>query len=105
MGGRDASAGRAENAAASVESAPALAVENLTVEFKIRGRWWPAVRGLDFALARNETLALVGESGCGKSITALAVMGLVPKPQGRIGSGRIVLDGRDVTSLSEPELE
>src|SRR5262245_5544393 len=105
MGGRESGAGRAANAAATDRSAPALAVENLTVEFKIRGTWWPAVRALDFALARNETLALVGESGCGKSITALAVMGLVPKPQGRIGSGRIVLDGRDVTALAEPELE
>ncbi len=85
--------------------APALVVDGLTVEFRIRGTWWPAVRDLSFDLARNETLALVGESGCGKSITALSVMGLVPKPQGRVATGRIVLDGRDITDLSEPELE
>ncbi|MBM3524946.1 MAG: ABC transporter ATP-binding protein, partial [Alphaproteobacteria bacterium] len=82
-----------------------LEIEDLTVEFRVGGRWWPAVRDLSLSLARNETLALVGESGCGKSITALSVMGLVPRPQGRLASGRIRLEGRDLVELSEPELE
>ena len=84
---------------------PILCVENLTVEFRVHGRWWPAVRSLSFDVARNETLALVGESGCGKSITALSIMGLVPKPQGRIASGRIVAEGRELIGLPEPEFE
>ncbi len=86
-------------------AAPVLSVEGLTVEFRLRGRWWPAVRDLSFTIARNETLALVGESGCGKSITALSVMGLVPKPQGRVAAGRIVVDGRDIVALDEASLE
>src|SRR5256714_1595911 len=72
---------------------PALVVENLTTEFRIGGTWYPAVRGVGFALGRNETLALVGESGCGKSITALSIIGLVPKANGRVTSGRVMLDG------------
>jgi len=87
------------------DDAPVLRVEDLSVEFRVRGAWWPAVRGLSFVVARNETLALVGESGCGKSITALSVMGLVPRPQGRIGGGRILFEGRDVAAMPEAELE
>jgi oligopeptide/dipeptide ABC transporter ATP-binding protein len=82
-----------------------LRVERLRTEFRIGGNWHPAVDDVSFALAPRETLALVGESGCGKSVTALSVMGLVPAPQGRIGRGRIVLEGRDLVGLAEPELE
>jgi peptide/nickel transport system ATP-binding protein len=88
-----------------MSSVPALAVEGLTTEFRIEGRWHAAVREVSFDVARNETLALVGESGCGKSITALSVMGLVPRANGRIRSGRVVLDGRDLVGLPEPQLE
>jgi peptide/nickel transport system ATP-binding protein len=84
---------------------PVLSVQDLTVEFRVHGRWWPAVRSLSFDVARNETLALVGESGCGKSITALSIMGLVPKPQGRISSGRIIAEGRELIGLSEAAFE
>ncbi len=86
-------------------AAPALAVENLTTEFRIGGTWYPAVRNVSFTLARNETLALVGESGCGKSITALSIIGLVPKANGRVTSGRVLLDGRDLLPLGESEME
>src|SRR6185437_3141335 len=86
-------------------AAPALAVEGLTTEFRIAGRWYPAVREVSFTLARNETLALVGESGCGKSITALSIMRLVPKANGRIAAGRVLLDGRDLVPLGEAEME
>jgi oligopeptide/dipeptide ABC transporter ATP-binding protein len=82
-----------------------LSVEGLRTEFRIGGVWYPAVKDVSFALARNETLALVGESGCGKSMTALSIMGLVPAPAGRIAAGRIVLEGREITGLPEAELE
>src|SRR5579863_3112791 len=84
---------------------PALVVENLTTEFRIGGTWYPAVRGVSFALARNETLALVGESGCGKSITALSIIGLVSKANGRVSSGRVLLEGRNLLRLEEREME
>jgi peptide/nickel transport system ATP-binding protein len=84
---------------------PALAVEHLTTEFRIEGRWHAAIRDVSFAVARNETLALVGESGCGKSITALSIMGLVPKANGRIAGGRVLLDGRDLVQLDDTQME
>src|SRR5437879_71558 len=84
---------------------PALAVEGLTTEFRVEGRWYDAIRDVSFSVARNETLALVGESGCGKSITALSIMGLVPKANGRITAGRVLLDGRDLVPLDEREME
>jgi oligopeptide/dipeptide ABC transporter ATP-binding protein len=83
----------------------ALAVERLRTEFRIDGAWHAAVDDISFSIARRETLALVGESGCGKSMTALSVMGLVPRPQGRIAAGRILLDGADLVKLPEPALE
>jgi oligopeptide/dipeptide ABC transporter ATP-binding protein len=86
-------------------TAPALQLTGLRTEFRINGRWHPAVRDLSLTLARDETLALVGESGCGKSVTALSVMGLVQPPYGRVAAGRIVLDGRDLTGLPEREME
>jgi oligopeptide/dipeptide ABC transporter ATP-binding protein len=86
-------------------SSPALEIHGLRTEFKIGRAWYPAVRDLSLTLMRDETLALVGESGCGKSVTALSVMGLVQPPYGRVARGRIVLDGRDLTGLAERELE
>jgi len=84
---------------------PVLRVEDLRAEFRIRGEWYPAVDGVSFSLDRNETLALVGESGCGKSVTALSIMGLIPPKQGRVAAGRILLDGTDLRTLDEAELE
>ncbi len=86
-------------------AAAALQVDGLRTEFRIAGAWYPAVDTISFELAPRETLALVGESGCGKSITALSIMGLVPQPQGRIAAGRIVLDGRNLVGLREPDME
>jgi len=71
--------------------APILAVENLVTAFRTGGGWHPAVRDVSFVVQRNETLAIVGESGCGKSVTALSIMGLVP-PTG----GQVRLEGRDL---------
>lgn len=84
---------------------PVLSVEDLRVEFRIRAEWYPAVDGVSFTLGRNETLALVGESGCGKSVTALSIMGLVPEPQGRVSAGHILLDGTDLRTLDETKFE
>ena len=83
----------------------ALSVQSLRTEFRVRGAWHAAVDGVSFDLGANETLALVGESGCGKSITALSVMGLVPKPQGRIAGGSVKLGPEELVGLSETALE
>ncbi|MEO8715355.1 MAG: ABC transporter ATP-binding protein [Acetobacteraceae bacterium] len=84
---------------------PVLRVEGLRTEFSIGGVWRAAVDDVSLDIERQETLALVGESGCGKSLTALSVMGLVPAPAGRIGAGRITLDGIVLTGLAEARLE
>ncbi len=84
---------------------PALEIDGLRTEFRIGGRWHAAVRNLSLRLAPQETLALVGESGCGKSVTALSVMGLVQPPFGRVAAGRILLEGEDLAPLSEAQLE
>src|SRR5438067_1015708 len=88
-----------------MQSANVLTVEQLRTEFRLGGAWHAAVDSVSFALAARETLALVGESGCGKSVTALSIMGLVPRPQGRIAEGRIVLEGRNLVGLRERQME
>ena len=82
-----------------------LDVQNLRTEFRIDGAWRPAIDGLSLTLHAGETLALVGESGCGKSMTALSIMGLIPKPAGRIGAGQILLDGEDLVPAPETRME
>jgi peptide/nickel transport system ATP-binding protein len=81
--------------------APIIAVDNLVTEFRTGGGWHAAVRGISFAVQRNETLAIVGESGCGKSVTALSIMGLVPPASGRVASGQIRFGDRDLVGLDE----
>ena len=88
----------------TTEAAPLLEVRNLHVEFSTHLGAVRAVRGVDFTVARGETVGVVGESGCGKSVTALAIMRLVSRPAGRISAGHIWLhDERgkatDVTTL------
>ena len=80
---------------------PLLVVDDLRTVFDLRQGEVRAVDGVSFALKPHETLAIVGESGCGKSITALSLMRLVPDPPGRIASGRVVLEGRDLLALDE----
>jgi oligopeptide/dipeptide ABC transporter ATP-binding protein len=85
-------------------SAPLLSVENLVLTFPAETGRIAVVNHVNLTIARGETLALVGESGCGKSVTALAIMRLLPKP-GRIeASSRIQFDGRNLTELSVPEM-
>jgi peptide/nickel transport system ATP-binding protein len=83
---------------------PLLAVEDLHVEFATSAGVVRAVEGLTLAVRRGEVAALVGESGCGKSVSALAIMGLLAKPAGRVVRGRVVFDGRDLLSLSAAEM-
>ena len=89
---------------AAAPSPPLLSVEGLTTEFWIGGGWHAAVRGVSFEVARNETLAIVGESGCGKSITVMSLMRLLPETGCRSGADRLTLDGRSLTGLSEEEM-
>ena len=85
-------------------SAPLLTVEGLSISFPDGRRDIRVVDRVGFSISTGETLALVGESGCGKSMTALAIMRLVPKP-GHIEPGsRIQFEGRDILSLSVPEM-
>ena len=79
---------------------PVLAVTNLTVRFERDAGALDIVRGVSFDLNRGGTVCLVGESGCGKTMTALALLRLTP-PGSRIASGRVVLEGRDLTALPE----
>ncbi|MEM9105341.1 MAG: ABC transporter ATP-binding protein [Pseudomonadota bacterium] len=80
---------------------PLLEVSDLQVEFKTRRGIARVLDGINFSLGAGETLGIVGESGCGKSITALSIMGLVPQPPGRIGGGTIMLRGEDLLSVDE----
>ena len=83
---------------------PVLAVEDLAVEFRTDDGVVRAVDGVSFALRRGEVLGIVGESGCGKSVTNLSVLGLLPKPQGRIARGSVRFDGRELVGMPEREL-
>lgn len=78
-----------------------LDVENLTVEFKSSGTTMKAVNGVNLQLNKKETLGIVGESGSGKSVTATALMRLIPAPPGKITDGKIYFNGRDLMQLSE----
>jgi len=100
------SLGRAARSAVRGEhtTAPILAVENLVTTFRTGGGWHAAVRDVSFVVQHNETLAIVGESGCGKSVTALSIMGLVPPGNGRVAGGQIHFGGRDLVALDEEEM-
>jgi peptide/nickel transport system ATP-binding protein len=82
-----------------------LEVDGLRTSFFTREGEVRAVDGVSFAVDKGRTLCLVGESGCGKSVTALSIMGLLPKPPARIVGGEARFDGRDLTRLRERELE
>ncbi len=83
---------------------PVLDVRDLRVVFDTDDGTVRAVDGLSFALGRGETLGIVGESGSGKSVTSLAVMGLIPRPAGRIASGSIHYGGEDLLAASPRRL-
>ncbi len=81
-----------------------LAISGLSVEFRGGGRTARVLNDVALTVAANETLGIVGESGCGKSMTALAILRLVPSPPGRITGGRIVFEGEDLLQAPEQRL-
>src|SRR5919109_2365056 len=81
-----------------------LDVRDLRTEFRTSTGVVRAVDGVTFDVRAGETLALVGESGCGKSVTALSVMRLIPVPPGRIAGGQVLFDGRDLLALPDREM-
>ena len=81
-----------------------LTVEQLEVEFKTHDGLVRAVDGISYSVAPGEVVAIVGESGSGKSVSARAVMGLVPNPPGNIAGGRVVFDGQNLLALDEEEM-
>ena len=78
---------------------PLLSVEGLSVDFSVSRGVLKAVQDVSFSIARGETLAILGESGSGKSVSAMALMGLVESPPGRIVGGRVMFDGEDIIEL------
>src|SRR5574337_420154 len=88
----------------TTDSSPLLRIENLQTFFETKHAVVRAVDGLSLEMRRGETLALLGESGCGKSATALSILRLVPNRTGRIVSGSIQLDGVDLTKLPESDM-
>jgi oligopeptide/dipeptide ABC transporter ATP-binding protein len=81
-----------------------LAVNDLKTFFAIEGGEFPAVDGVSFSIEAGHTLGIVGESGCGKSVTALSIMALIPQPPGRIAGGEILFEGVDLTRLTRSQM-
>src|SRR5207248_6409570 len=81
-----------------------LSVRDLRTQFSTQDGIVKAVDGVSFEIGKGETLGVVGESGCGKSVTALTIMRLIPQPPGRIISGEIVFDGQDLLKLNDEHM-
>src|SRR5699024_4204519 len=81
-----------------------LDVNDLHITFSTYGGTIKAVRGVSFRIYKGETLAIVGESGCGKSVTVNAIMRLIPDPPGHIDRGRIMFNGMDLLKRTEREM-
>ncbi|MBN1890383.1 MAG: ABC transporter ATP-binding protein [Thermoflexales bacterium] len=84
---------------------PLLEVRDLAVRFRTLDGVVHAVNGISYSLEAGETLGIVGESGCGKSVGVLSVMRLIPQPPGKIVAGQVLFRGRDLLQLSEAEME
>jgi peptide/nickel transport system ATP-binding protein len=82
-----------------------LSVEDLRVYFRGDETLARAVDGLSFKVRQGETVCLVGESGCGKTVSALAVLGLIPKPPGEIAGGKVLFEGKNLLDLTEEEMQ
>jgi peptide/nickel transport system ATP-binding protein len=109
--GKNKSGGRVLDAKvkSSTESAvragaPLLDVQDLHVQFDTSRGVVHAVDGISYTVNRGEVVAIVGESGCGKSVSSLAIMGLLAKPAGRVTRGRVLFEGRDLLKLSDEEM-
>lgn len=89
---------------ATVAGPTVLRVEDLTVDFDVKGRTANILAGVSFGVRRGETLGIIGESGCGKSMTALALLRMVPSPPGRISAGRVILGEEDLLAVTEKRI-
>jgi oligopeptide transport system ATP-binding protein len=83
---------------------PLLEVNGLKTQFFTQDGVVQAVRGVSFYVGEGETLGIVGESGCGKSVSVLSVMRLIPQPPGRIVDGEVIFDGQDLVKVSDDEI-
>jgi len=83
---------------------PLLSVRGLKTAFRTREGVFNAVDGVSFDISKGEVLGLVGESGCGKSVTALSILRILPDPPGKVAGGEIFFEGRDLLKLPEPEM-
>jgi oligopeptide/dipeptide ABC transporter ATP-binding protein len=83
---------------------PLLEIRDLTVGFDTDRGWIVPVRNVSFCIYPGQTAALVGESGCGKSVTALSILRLIAEPPGRILSGQVLMEGRDLLALPEAQM-
>ena len=102
---RDELAGEFEQKLAeSMKAEVLLDVDDLSVTLFTEDGALPAIRNLSFVMRKGETLAVVGESGCGKSMTALSIMGLLPQPPAKIVGGSINLEGTDLAKLSRDDM-
>ena len=87
----------------TVAAPAALELTDLEVAYRVRGIWRPVLRGVSFTVAEGESYGLVGESGCGKSTAAYAVLRYLPR-NGRISSGSVKVAGEDLADLSEAQV-
>jgi peptide/nickel transport system ATP-binding protein len=87
----------------AASDAPLLDVRNLRTWFHTERGLFKAVDGISFQVRRGRAVGLVGESGCGKSVTSLSLMGLVPQPPGQVQADALLFEGRDVMALSADE--
>jgi peptide/nickel transport system ATP-binding protein len=87
----------------AVAAPPALDVRDLEVAYRVRGIWRPVLRGVTFQIAEGEAYGLVGESGCGKSTAAFAIVRYLPR-NGRVSSGSINVAGEDLLAMSEADV-
>lgn len=81
-----------------------LMVKDLSVDFEVKGQSINILSKVNFSLKRGETVGIIGESGCGKSMTALALLRMVPSPPGRISNGEVFLNNKDILALSRKQI-
>ena len=81
-----------------------LEIKGLKTHFKTDEGWLHAVDGVDISIERGQTVSVVGESGCGKTVTAMTVLKLLPMPPGRIVAGQVLWQGRDLVTASSEEM-
>ena len=87
----------------AVAAPPALELTDLEVAYRVRGIWRPVLRGVTFSIAEGESYGLVGESGCGKSTAAFAIVRYLPR-NGRVSSGSIKVAGEDLLAMSHDDV-